>query len=198
MDDAYGTVGRPTVATMGAVPSLSIGYNTGEEAAGSYFVKDVAFPGKVYMYPPNESRIQITKYSYFDWIPCTTNHKGNQIVTDAASSDAIYRHKGNANSFEFYVHVKNLQPDTVVIDYGKPVSIDVTSNDGLPGTASLVGVKAGTPDVLYSHEKDANITDQAVGAHGSITMQDGKLRYTPTDMKMDSEASLPMRPPAQR
>ncbi len=82
-------------------------------------------------------------------------------------------------------------PDQVVIDYGKPVDIDVLENDQFGDNGTLLGIAPidkmpESSDSGYYLDEDADfghsITDGL--KYGTAEIKSGKVRYTPNDMHM--------------
>lgn len=85
-------------------------------------------------------------------------------------------------------------PDTVVVDYGLSVDINVLANDMLGGSGKLVAVSKGEnkPEADHTTGLAAQFDISADGDYGTLTMnQDAEtglyktVRYTPTTMQMD-------------
>ncbi len=115
----------------------------------------------------------ITSVVTFQWITCKEH---NSLPT-------ISEHKGTADLYEFYVHVSGTKAmdDTIVIDFGLPVQIDVIANDVQPPEANyaLLGIsKENTPGSFS--------TAAVSGRFGTLTMADGKVVYTPSSMSMNA------------
>ena len=97
-----------------------------------------------------------------------------------------------------YLPTELMKEDTVVIDYGLPVDIDVLTNDtNVGGKFAGIAIKNGTEtfDTTLVNEVTDKMVDgftgpegQAVsGDYGTAQMLDGdKIRFTPTTMSMDS------------
>ncbi len=65
--------------------------------------------------------------------------------------------------------------ETIVIDYGLPVLVDVLENDVVQhGTKALTGVQAGTTDQTAEAQS-------ATGQYGTAKIVDGKIEYTLTE-----------------
>ncbi len=75
--------------------------------------------------------------------------------------------------------------DTVVIDYGLPVDIDVLYNDLLAGKGSLTGISGEAPAANGAVSHDEDFTGQYQGRYGNAAVVNGKVRYTPGNMQMD-------------
>ena len=79
-----------------------------------------------------------------------------------------------------------LTEDTVVIDFGIPVKVDVLYNDYVTDGSTLGGVKAGS-----TKPADGNTTTSfkttATGSFGSASIDGNKIKYTPSSMEMQKE-----------
>lgn len=76
-----------------------------------------------------------------------------------------------------HVDMVTLAPvnETIVIDYGLPVLVDVLENDVVQhGTKALTGVQAGTTDQTAEAQS-------ATGQYGTAKIVDGKIEYTLTE-----------------
>ena len=80
-------------------------------------------------------------------------------------------------------------PDTVVIDYGLPVDIDVLSNDMFGTAGTLYGVAGSLPQMTYANG-NYNLTESDLysrtwtGQYGTVELNNGKVRYTPNTTEM--------------
>ena len=73
-----------------------------------------------------------------------------------------------------------LNPDTVIIDYGLPVDIDVTTNDTLQGT--VLGITAEKPGIIAdTGTSNTRMTSgtTAEGKYGNAELNGTIVRYTP-------------------
>ena len=109
----------------------------------------------------------------------------NTLYTDSSGND--YTH-----TVVWFAVVWQLQanPDSVVVDYGLPVDIDVMANDmfGEPGTLAAVGPYTEGLDVITGDKAlPTGFGDSYPGAFGDILLDrtKGKLRYTPNTMVMN-------------
>ena len=75
--------------------------------------------------------------------------------------------------------------DTVVIDYGLPVEINVLTNDmfGNAGTLSAVGLRTAKPED-YGTTLASGFGNSVLGAFGTAEIKDGKIRYKLKDKNM--------------
>ena len=83
--------------------------------------------------------------------------------------------------------------DTVVIDYGLPVDISVMANDMFGEKAALnaVGLRDSKPeDVDYTESLRDGFSTSVDGLYGTATLNNGKVRYTPTSMQMKGAEKL--------
>lgn len=78
-------------------------------------------------------------------------------------------------------------PDTVVIDFGLPVDISVLGNDILGDGAKVAGLAKVVPDVPSTSTlaNGFSSTGKFEGAYGTAEINGTKVRYTPSNMKMD-------------
>lgn len=82
----------------------------------------------------------------------------------------------------------NLVSDSVVIDYGQPVSVDVTKNDlvnsGIEGLLSTApsGVAENSGHITES----LTTLDEVTTDYGVFTIDGTKIKYTPRSMKMNT------------
>ncbi|MBR4863368.1 MAG: VWA domain-containing protein [Oscillospiraceae bacterium] len=109
----------------------------------------------------------------------------NELYTNSLGND--YTH-----TVVWFAVVWKVQanPDSVVIDYGLPVDIDVMANDmfGEPGTLAAVGPYTEALDTVTGSSTLAEgFGDSYPGQFGNILLDraKGKLRYTPTTMAMN-------------
>ena len=88
-----------------------------------------------------------------------------------------------------YLTSELVQGDSVVIDYGLPVDIDVLANDRVDennADGKLAGISG---DAASAEGASSNaITDEAKGIYGNVTLnkETGVISYTPNTMQMDS------------
>lgn len=92
-----------------------------------------------------------------------------------------------------YLMSEFIQGDSIVIDYGLPVDIDVLANDRVTengANGQLVAVGTGTTATTISKELNTGLSNGVTGSYGTaqIQEQDGKkiIEYQPSSMKMDS------------
>lgn len=113
-------------------------------------------------------------------------------VRDVAPHDTNMRFAGNDvdGTWEIENHSfdRSLTPQTVVLDYGIPVVIRAAEycaqTDDLSVTlCGIAAAGAGSTDATRTLDKSYD-NPSAVYPHGTVKIEDGKLVYTPTDMKM--------------
>lgn len=79
-------------------------------------------------------------------------------------------------------------PDTVVVDYGLPVDIDVSSNDELIGKKGVLAA-LGKSDLSVSYSGAALTGGYSAGTYkgtyGNATIENGKVHYELTSMEMN-------------
>ena len=82
--------------------------------------------------------------------------------------------------------------DTVVIDYGLPVDINVMANDmfGTAGTLYAVGKRENKPEGHGSSLANGFSTESVAGDYGTAVIKDGKIRYTLSDMQIKGAEKL--------
>ena len=92
-----------------------------------------------------------------------------------------------------YLMSEFIQGDSIVIDYGLPVYVDVLANDRVTengANGQLVAVGTGTTATTISKELNTGLSNDVTGSYGTaqIQEQDGKkiIEYQPSSMKMDS------------
>lgn len=92
-----------------------------------------------------------------------------------------------------YLMSEFIQGDSIVIDYGLPVYVDVLANDRVTengANGQLVAVGTGTTATTISKELNTGLSNGVTGSYGTaqIQEQDGKkiIEYQPSSMKMDS------------
>lgn len=92
-----------------------------------------------------------------------------------------------------YLMSEFVQGDSIVIDYGLPVDVDVLANDRVTengANGQLVAVGTGTTATTISKELNTGLSNGVTGSYGTaqIQEQDGKkiIEYQPSSMKMDS------------
>lgn len=130
---------------------------------------------------------------------------GEWIITDTKFSTYVVTHDGwhNANKvvsdnsyatgdtvvwFAVVVSTPTAYPDTVVVDYGLPVDIDVLGNDvmfGTKGTVSALG--AYSTDIAFSGTalKSGYTTGTYTGSLGNAVIENGKVHYELTSTEMN-------------
>ena len=92
-----------------------------------------------------------------------------------------------------YLMSEFVQGDSIVIDYGLPVDVDVLANDRVTengANGQLVAVGTGTTATTISKELNTGLSNGVTGSYGTAQIQeeDGKkiIEYQPSSMKMDS------------
>lgn len=162
-------------ATMGTEPELTLSYSP-EGTGENYFQVDTPVDVTVKI-----GELNITEKSYFMWENCESGLHDETAITT---------HKGDVDSYEFYIHVAYvLGNDVVVIDFGLPVDISVMGNDKLPDGATVKGVMIGSlPSGMtdsLSAEFVQSLTSNSI--HGKVTvMANSAVRYEPADMNMSA------------
>ena len=94
-----------------------------------------------------------------------------------------------ATGYEQVITNHKLADSVVVIDFGLSVDITVDKavTSSINGTLYGVGDPSKLPIGTSVTFKDSDLVTSGdyIGTHGKATIVNGKLRYTPTDMKMD-------------
>ena len=87
-----------------------------------------------------------------------------------------------------YLTSELVQGDSVVIDYGLPVDIDVLANDRVDENNAKGKVVGISSDAASTEGTSSNaFTSEASGVYGNAILKDnGVIRYTPNTMQMDS------------
>ena len=87
-----------------------------------------------------------------------------------------------------YLTSELVQGDSVVIDYGLPVDIDVLANDRVDENNAKGKVVGISSDAASTEGTSSNaFTSEASGVYGNAILEDnGVIRYTPNTMQMDS------------
>ncbi len=148
-----------------------------------------AEPTLTYDYLPEDSsfeadtgvHVTVTSSNGNEDITAIVTFKWN-LCAEHGTLAQITEHKGNVESYEFWVHVSDTKAmnDTVVIDFGLKVEIDVIANDIQPPESNykLLGIsRENVPDQFS--------TAAVNGAFGTLTMADGKVVYTLSNMQMN-------------
>ncbi|MCD8381763.1 MAG: hypothetical protein LUC30_02420 [Clostridiales bacterium] len=134
-----------------------------------------------------------TSYSYTAYINSVTTTVEDKEGAEAEVTVSSTTGVGTDTSAD-YIHytftnqyVKGADPDvdvydeTIVLDYGLPVQVDVVSND----TLTLYGKSIGSeysPVVTYTLVDDGNEVDSYDGTYGTATIdENGKVTYTLTE-----------------
>lgn len=128
------------------------------------------------------------------------DEQGNRIdydITEAPIPGYVTIYRKSADGYTFYIInyliSELLQKDTVVIDYGLAVDIDVLTNDTLINGENETAVKGKLSGVTIQRPETGTAAQsaglEANGQYGIAKVQDlagGIVRYTPNTMKMDS------------
>ena len=157
------------LTVSGTAPELALTYTP----AAGIFVEDTKVNASVYL--GEECIDSVTR---FLWETC------DQPLHDHILQAAIGEHMATADIHEFWIHVELApMPDTVVIDFGLPVEIDVLSND--PRGEGVVPTLTG----ISSNRSDAAFGSCADGSFGSAVIPENSdlIRYTLRSMEMPGE-----------
>ena len=135
----------------------------------------------------SDTPVDMTDVVIFQWVHCEEKLDGTGHTHEIQSP-----HAGTVDTHEFWIHVKHTLcvEDSVVIDFGLSVNVDVLSNDTLltNGTTILVGIVAEIPaDAPESFPESCNGTF----GKAEIVTVDGKslVRYSlhkANGMEMDT------------
>ncbi len=151
--------GIPFLENSAVEPQLQLTYTP--DKTGEYSLIDGTFvtdTGVNVQVTANDR--ELTDVTTFHWQDCQHNVSN------------IQSHKGNENFPEFWIHVTlDIAPDTVVIDYGLDVVIDVLHND--PQTATITP----TLTTISKNEDNATGSDSVKGTYGTLTIDGNKVRY---------------------
>ncbi len=96
-------------------------------------------------------------------------------------NDADYTHTTVYFAVEWVI---GTVPDTVVVDFGLPVDIDVLANDMLGANGQLVGIGQAVSDYDSVHStQQTRLTEYPYGKYGMISVDTvkGTIRFTPAD-----------------
>jgi hypothetical protein len=163
MEDTADTANAPEPS--GQEPELTLTYTPDTEGADALvdgdFVTDTKVNVTVTM-GEGEDAQDITDIVTFDW----------QDDCSHDESMDIEEHKGDVDSNEFWVHVNlAINPDTVVIDYGPDVVINVLSND--PKTDTVVPVLSG----IAKQSATKFTTSSVSGTYGKLSISGSNVRF---------------------
>ncbi len=181
---------RPTSIT---VELYRLGQNTEEEKVGGYNITgdassnvwSVTIPELPAVYEQEDGTYK--NYTY------TVKEVGSQ-------EEYITEYTKDENGYNYVItntHTSTLvEGDSVVIDFGLPVKVNVLANDAIQGSGTLTGVSKGVLDNIYK-VLDSDVTEElnkdnkdeegwTKGYFGRATVVDGTITYEPTTMEMDS------------
>lgn len=103
---------------------------------------------------------------------------------------------GEVTLYAVWELAEYISADTVVIDFGLPVKIDVLGNDEAASTGTLVAIGKGVQDgtVLntegYTSSRLTGNADTLTLNNGTAKIVDGKIVYTPTSTNYEAEEVL--------
>ena len=175
MEDGKDTANAPPPS--GDEPELDLEYTpNAEDAPDGSFVTDTQVEVTVTM---NGS--DITDIVNFGWQDnCTSGDH-----TDAMDVPA---HMGNESSNEFWVHVTIIiLPDTVVVDFGHSIDINVLVNDKFGSGAQLVALGVVPDDLTATSSLQNGFVNTYSSAFGSAKISGDKVVYTPANMQMSGK-----------
>lgn len=170
-----------------------LGQNTEEEKVGGYNITgdassnvwSVTIPELPAVYEQEDGTYK--NYTY------TVKEVGSQ-------EEYITEYTKDENGYNYVItntHTSTLvEGDSVVIDFGLPVKVNVLANDAIQGSGTLTGVSKGVLDNIYK-VLDSDVTEElnkdnkdeegwTKGYFGRATVVDGTITYEPTTMEMDS------------
>lgn len=170
-----------------------LGQNTEEEKVGDYDITgdassnvwSVTIPELPAVYEQEDGTYK--NYTY------TVKEVGSQ-------EEYITEYTKDENGYNYVItntHTSTLvEGDSVVIDFGLPVKVNVLANDAIQGSGTLTGVSKGVLDNIYK-VLDSDVTEElnkdnkdeegwTKGYFGRATVVDGTITYEPTTMEMDS------------
>ena len=164
----------PGTASEGEVePTLSFDYRTPD-----VLTEDVAVDVTVSSSNDTaDGTVDMNDAAIFQWTECDES-TGKEFHHE--DQTAIERHPAKADSPEFYIHVPGIKPDTIVIDFGLPVNINVLDNDNLGSGKDVVGIRNGLPtaDEALPNDTLVGFGEEASGTYGLLDMLDNdNLRY---------------------
>lgn len=181
--DTPGTATDPSTE-----PKLSYSYTTDGTTGGTDdFKSDTKVQVTVNSDNVNGAAGDITTVVKFQWDECDSklDHSGH--------THEIPTHIGSDASHEFWIHVKQTSgvADSVVIDFGLSVNINVKNNDTLlsTGTTVVVGFVANSGDDLSRYKTEL----AGVFGTAQLTGVDGVVRYTlnkTNGMQMEKEETV--------
>jgi len=126
-------------------------------------------------------------------VPTTyvTDYRGSEATTESISDPEGKKGVDFTSTTVWFAVIwePGTLPDTVVIDYGLPVDIDVLSNDMFGTAGTLYGVAGSLPQMTYANG-NYNLTESDLysrtwtGQYGTVELNNGKVRYTPNTTEM--------------
>lgn len=138
------------------------------------------------------------------------NGGGSWTVTDSKNSTYVENRKEYFNTnktfdensyatgetvvwFAVVIITPNTMPDTVVIDYGLPVDIDVLGNDvlfGNKGTLAALGNYSANIDFSGTSLKSGYAVGTYNGTFGNAVIENGKVHYELTSTEMNASEKI--------
>lgn len=109
-----------------------------------------------------------------------------------SQEEYITEYTKDENGYNYVItntHTSTLvETDSVVIDFGLPVKVNVLKNDAVKEAGTLSGISNTIPENIYQvTETDAtNGTSKVDGQFGTAELLNGMITYTTTTMEMDS------------
>ena len=151
-----------------------------------YELYDSSAEYTVHVYSGTGSNWEITKGTTVA-TTYVTGFGGTPDYSNELSEDGDYQYTDTTVWFAVLWKVQAL-PDTVVIDYGLPVDISVLTNDmfGENGKLTGVGAYSGSLNLDGYDATNALTATEHKGTYGTASINGDKIRYTPSNMQMDS------------
>lgn len=156
-------------------------YEVGSIADGvSYETGKTVTNGKAYGTLPTPTRYG---YNFAGWV---------DAAGTTVNADSIVNSDKTVNLFSTWEAMDpELVPDTVVIDFGLPVKIDVAVNDISMSGGTLTAIVKDKPSVTldtqaYTSSQITNATEITL-ANGTAKIEDGKIVYTPSSTNYTAE-----------
>jgi len=204
---ANGTIGSfyEAVKVTQKVPYDTILLNTQESVTISVNTLEVLPEG----YEPYDSGATYTitvdsNNAASGWVIANTKAPDTTYVTDYSGTLATNETEVGENTYDYtqttvwfaVIWKPSTVPDTVVVDYGIPVNIDVLYNDMFGANGTLTGISDETNNPVDSaHEfkaaHDTAFVTEYTSTYGDASVLDGKVHYEPTTMawKADETAA---------
>ncbi len=147
----------------------------------SYEASKTVTNGKKYGELPVPTRYG---YNFKGWYTADGVPVSEDVIVDSAETINLFS--------KWVIQDPQLAPDTVVIDFGLPVTIDVTTNDINMSGGKLTAVAKDNPNVTlntqsYETSQLANASTNVALANGTAEIKDDKVVYTPASTNYTAE-----------